>query len=183
MIARFRRHYGAGPLHLLGLLASFALVGYAVSKIVQLPEAERLGVWFVGGAIGHDLILWPLYALADRGALRVARRHPDRLPAVPWINYVRVPVVLSAVLLTVSFPLVLRLSPGTYTAATGLTPAPYLTRWLLISGALFAAAAVAYALRVGREVRRRGPSDPVVVDAGLGGGPLPESDDQRSESE
>ena len=159
MMRRLRRHYGAGPLHLLGLLASFALVGYAVSKIAQVPEATRVGVWFVGGAIAHDLILWPLYALADRGAVRAARRRPDRLPSVPWINYLRVPVILSATALAVSFPLVLRLSPGTYEAATGLSPAPYLARWLLVSGALFAFSAVSYALRLGREVRRAKSAD------------------------
>jgi hypothetical protein len=148
-----RRHYGAGPLHLLGLLASLALAGYGASRVAQLPQATRVAVWFVGGAIGHDLVLWPLYALADRGAVRAARRHPDRLPRTPWINHLRVPAVISGVLLAVSFPLVLRLSPGPYQAATGLTPAPYLQRWLLITGTLFALSAIIYAVRVGRATR------------------------------
>jgi hypothetical protein len=83
-----------------------------------------------------------------------ARRHPQRLPHVPWINHLRVPVFLSAIWLMVSFPLVLRLTPGAYHRATGLTPDVYLGRWLGLVGAAFAASALLYAFRVGRSVRR-----------------------------
>jgi hypothetical protein len=154
LLTRFRHHYGAGPLHLLGLLASFALAGYVVTRIAAVPEATRIAIWFVGGAVAHDLLLWPLYALADLGAVRASRHHPERLPLIPWVNYLRVPVFLSAILLMVSFPLVLRLTPGAYHRATGLTPNVYLGRWLGISAVLFATSAVLYAIRVGRHLRR-----------------------------
>ena len=150
----FRRYYGAGPLHLLGLLAAFALAGYVASLIAGVPEATRIGIWFVSGVVAHDLVLWPLYTLVDRGAARTARRHPERLPKVPWINHLRVPVVLSAIWLMISFPLVLRLTPGTYRSATGLTPDVYLGRWLGISAVACGVSAVIYALRLGRAVRR-----------------------------
>ncbi len=158
-----RRYYGAGPLHLLSLVACFALAGYAVSRLVASGPAERVLVWFVGAFLAHDLVVWPLYALADRSALRLARHHPERLPTVPWINHLRVPVVISASLLAVSFPLVLRLSEPVYHAASGLTETPFLGRWLLVTGIAFAASAVLYALRLGRALRR---AAPVAADPG-----------------
>jgi hypothetical protein len=149
-----RRRYGAGPLHLLSLLASFALAGYVATRIFGSARWGWILVWFAGAVIGHDLVLWPLYALVDRSAIRLARRHPERLPPVPWINHLRVPAIISGVLLTISFPLVLQLEPGTYRAATGLTSSPYLGRWLAVTGVLFAASALLYAVRLGRVVRR-----------------------------
>ncbi len=148
-----RRHYGAGPLHLLSLIACAALTGYAVNRLFDTGPVTRIAVWFAGAVIAHDIVLWPLYALADRAAVRAARRDPGTLPRVPWINHLRVPVVMAAVLLAVSFPLVLRLSPGNYRAATGLDQSPFLGRWLLITGGLFAASAVLYAVRLGRARR------------------------------
>jgi hypothetical protein len=150
-LAWFRRHYGAGPLHLLALLASFALSGYVVDAMYHAGHGQRILVWFVAAILGHDVVLFPLYALADGSAnfLQV-RRRPQRLPDVPWINYLRVPVVLSAMLLAISWPLVLDRSPGPYHAATGLTPAPYEGRYLLVVAVAFGASAVLYALRVGK---------------------------------
>jgi hypothetical protein len=149
----FRRHYGAGPLHLLGLLTAFAVAGYVASRIAEVPLATRIGIWFVAGVVAHDLLLWPLYTVADRVAVVAARRHPERLPQVPWINHLRVPAILSAVWLMISFPLVLRLTPGSYRSATGLTPDVYLGRWLLISAVAFGVSAVIYAIRLRRAVR------------------------------
>jgi hypothetical protein len=50
MIALFRRHYGASPLHLLALPASFALAGYAGAG--DNGPLIDIGIWFVGAAIG-----------------------------------------------------------------------------------------------------------------------------------
>ena len=151
-MAKLIRGYGAGPLHVLASLACFALAGYAVLKVVHAPQAVMIAVWFVGAIIGHDLVLYPLYALADRSLAPLRRRSPA-LPAVPWINHLRVPVVLSGLLLLVSFPLILGLNEDTYRGATGLSTAPYLGRWLLITGVLFAASALVYALRLARTAR------------------------------
>jgi hypothetical protein len=147
----FRRHYGAGPLHLLSLLACFAFSGYVVDIMYHAGHGQRILVWFVAAILGHDAVLFPLYALADRSANFVdARRHPQRLPAVPWINYLRVPVVMCALLLAISWPLVLGKSEQTYHSATGLTLAPYEGRYLLVVAVAFGASAVLYALRMGR---------------------------------
>ncbi|MFD5468747.1 hypothetical protein ACFWIQ_39010 [Kitasatospora sp. NPDC127059] len=146
------RWYGAGPLHLLALLASLALTGYAVERLVAVrPLAVVL--WFIGAAVVHDLILLPLYSLADLSARSVLRHRAERAPAVDWINFLRVPVFLSGLLLLVWFPLILGLS-APYPGATGLSEGVYLGRWLAITGVLFGASGVALALRL-RRVRRR----------------------------
>lgn len=140
----------------------FALAGYAA---VQLLTGRTLAValWFVGAALLHDLLLLPVYTGADRGAqaLLEARTSPvvpdatrtphgngKRRPAAPSVlNYVRVPTFLSGLLLLVWFPLILNLSRP-YPGAAGLTETPYLGRWLLITAALYAAAAALLAPRL-----------------------------------
>ena len=140
-----KRWYGAGPLHLLALLACFALAGAAAQHVSHDPLRLRYAVWFVGAALAHDLLLFPLYALLDRsfGSLL----HRRRTAAAGSVNYVRVPVALSGLLLLVFAPIIFRRSTGAYGIASGLDQDPYLGRWLAISGALFLASAVLYALR------------------------------------
>ena len=110
---RFLRWYGASPLHLLTMLGCFALAGYAAAELLPGNPVGIL-VWLVGAVIGHDLLLLPLYTLADRSAMAVFRHRPPRLPAVPWINYLRVPAALSGMLLLIWFPLIFRL-PARFT--------------------------------------------------------------------
>ena len=149
---RLRRHYGAGPVHLLGLLVCFAVAAYAVTRV--LGEGGWLSVfqWFVACLILHDFIAWPLYAAADRWLVRAQRRHQG--PSVPWANHVRFPVVISAVLLAMFFPLIFRLSGAAYLATTGFSENVYLTNWLAVTGILFAGSALAYLARVALARRR-----------------------------
>ncbi|GAA4629446.1 hypothetical protein GCM10023196_050420 [Actinoallomurus vinaceus] len=158
---RIAAHYGADPLHLLALLACFALAGYAASRVAAAGIWVGFVIWFVGAAIVHDLVLFPLYTLADVAVQRRpwGRRRPG--PHVrwrPWVNYVRVPAGLSALLLLVWFPLILRQSGETYRKAVGLGLSPYLGRWLLVTGLLFAGSAIIYAVRLRTAAAaRRGP--------------------------
>jgi hypothetical protein len=143
---RLLRWYGASPLHLLALLGCFALAGYAAARLVP---SRPLGIaaWFLGAVIGHDLLLMPLYTLADRSAAAVLRHRAARLPELPWINYLRVPAALSGLLFLVWFPLILRLRTR-YQASTTLSPDPYLWHWLAVTGVLFLISAAALALRI-----------------------------------
>jgi hypothetical protein len=140
------RWYGAGSLHLLALLACFGLAGYAAARFVS-SRPLAVAVWFVGAAAGHDLLLVPLYSLADRSALAALRHRAPHRPAAPWINYVRVPAALSGLLLLVWFPLILRLQ-SPYHASTTLSADPYAWHWLAVTGTLFLLSAVAFALRL-----------------------------------
>src|SRR5690242_4311352 len=142
----FKRWYGANPLHLLAMLGCFALAWYAGAGLLH---AKPVGVvvWFAGAVVGHDLILMPLYALADKSVMTVFRHRPPKLPTVPWINYLRVPVVLSGMLLLVWFPLIFRI-PSHFPRTTDLSLDPYLGHWLLVTGALFLLSAVVFAVRL-----------------------------------
>jgi hypothetical protein len=172
---RLLRWYGATPLHLLALLACFGLAGYAAARLVSSRPLAVI-VWFAGAAIGHDLLLMPLYSLADRSAAVVLRHREPHLPAAPWINYLRVPAALSSLLLLVWFPLILRLrSP--YHASTTLSADPYAWHWLAVTGTLFLLSAVAFALRLrGRPTQedeedkeaKRAASEPARPDGGAG---------------
>ena len=132
--------------------------------------------WFLGAVIGHDLLLMPLYSLADRSVMAAVRHRNPQLPVAPWINYVRVPAALSGLLLLVWFPLILRLrSP--YHASTTLSADPYVWHWLAVTGALFLLSAVAFALRLRCKAHTAPPPErPAATPAGAG--PCAEGEDE-----
>ena len=152
MLSAWRRFYGANPLHLIILLVGAALVGYTASFVATEPMAVRMLIWFLGALVVHDLVLFPLYALADRSLLvgRRARRRLTRrkAPLVPAINHLRVPMLGSGLLLVVFFPVIAGQGESAYVTATGMTTDPYFQRWLVVSAVMFAASAVIYAARV-----------------------------------
>jgi hypothetical protein len=167
LTSRIRHWYGAHPLHLLALLAAFALAGYAVRAVIAAGQFRGFAIWFAVAIIGHDLLLFPLYSLADlsvqrllpwgagrRRARRQAATDLSAVPGPPVINYVRIPVAFSLLLLLTFFPLILGLSEPEYHRASGLTTQPYLWRWLAVTGVLFAGSAVLYALRCRRASSR-----------------------------
>jgi hypothetical protein len=182
MINWARRWYGGHPLHLLALLAAFALAGYAVRAIVAAGQWPGFALWFVVAIVGHDLLLFPLYSLADLSLRRLLPRrarpgharyraaHRDQAPPgggqaqqsvagipaayPPVLNYIRVPTAFSLLLFLVWFPLILGLSEHFYHRGSGLTTQPYLGRWLAITGVLFGISAVSYALRLRRSASR-----------------------------
>ena len=159
---RFLRRYGSDPLHLLAMATSFALAGYAGLRLFD-GQTLAVVVWFVGAAVGHDLVLFPLYAIADRTAIVISRRsaRAPALPAAPAVNYVRVPAMLSLLLLLVYLPSILRFVEG-YDATTALSSEPYLEHWLLVTGMLFGISGVLYAVRLRRlhTLRRAAPAAP-----------------------
>jgi hypothetical protein len=171
LLAGVKSYYGAHPLHLITLLASFALVGYVIS--VMGPDQlwnskvwwQSILVWFLAAIVLHDLVLFPFYALTNRsltaGWQAVRGRLPGPGPRLSPVNYVRIPAMASGLLFAMFLPGIIRQGKGAYLRATGLTQAPFLDRWLLITAVLFGSSAVAYAARsawVGRaerDARRR----------------------------
>ncbi|SED42226.1 hypothetical protein SAMN05428945_4845 [Streptomyces sp. 2224.1] len=167
----FRARYGASSLHLLLVLCSFFLAGYAG---VRLLTGDTLGVllWFVGAALLHDLVFLPLYTVTDRMAQRLVR-HPRRqrrdakapVPAdtpppvvAGGINYLRVPAFVALLLLLVWYPLILRRVPE-FSLYTALPSDVFWGRWLLISAALFAASAVCLLFALWRAYAAGAPSE------------------------
>ncbi|MET7799459.1 hypothetical protein [Streptomyces decoyicus] len=153
-----RARYGASPLHLLLVLCSFVLAGYAG---VRLLKGDTLGVliWFVGAALLHDLVFLPLYTVTDRVVQRLFRRrrrtaNPSGPVVAGGINYVRVPAFVALLLLLVWYPLILQRVPG-FSLYTGLPSGQFLDHWLLITAALFAASAVCLLVALWRTHRAR----------------------------
>ena len=156
---RFRRFYGENPLHLLALLGCFALAGAAVLALVPNPSAVTILIWFAAAVIGHDLVLYPLYALADRSLVLtrwVRRRVSSRAVQVPATNHVRLPVIGAALVGLIWLPTISGHGAGVLFFAAGLPPTvDYVARWLLLTAALFLVSAVVYAVRLGRAAARR----------------------------
>ena len=148
----FRRIYGSHPLHLLTLIAGIALFGYVLATIKPValwnPNVwwQSIAVWFAAAIIAHDLVLFPIYALADRLLLATGgRRSASRMPV---LNYVRVPVLGAGLTFLVFLPGIIKQGAPTFKAATGLTQDAFLGRWLLLTAAMFAISAVIYAIRL-----------------------------------
>jgi hypothetical protein len=161
---RLRPKVGS-PLQLLLLTGSFALAGYAGVRLLA-DDWFQVALWFVGVAMVHDLVLLPLYAVADRLVVRSLGTADHRVGAPPtpsrqWGRalYVRVPAALSGLLLLVWFPLISGRVADHYPSATGLSGDGFLSRWLLITAVLFGASALLLVLRLRRATKQRPPAD------------------------
>jgi hypothetical protein len=143
-VSRVRTRYGARLLHLAGFALCLLVSGLAVRRFFDSAASDTVKIfaWLGGAIVAHDLIVLPLYSLLDRVI-------PSRVRV-----YVRIPLILSGLMLLVFFPLILRRSPGTYQDASGLSPHVYLSRWLIATGVLFALSAGVYLVRA--VVRRTG---------------------------
>ncbi|GHF50194.1 hypothetical protein FHX82_003861 [Amycolatopsis bartoniae] len=134
----FTRLYGAGPAHLLVLLACLALAAYAASFLLGDPALFTILVWFAGAAVAHDFVLFPLAALADR----LLCRAPMRV-----VNHLRLPLLGAGLTFVLFLPGIVRQGGDTHLAATGLTQQPYLGRWLWLVLAMFVLSGLVYAVR------------------------------------
>lgn len=138
--------YGCNPIHLLGVIFCYSLVTYSGIKLFS-----NVSIWialaFPLGIALHDFVLFPLYRKANHALTNYQlKRERQGKTSLLWINHVRVPVVISFLLLLSYFPIILRLASDR-PLYTGLSQDPYLYRWLLVSAALAAGSALAYFLR------------------------------------
>ena len=146
---RFGAIYGSRPLHLLTMLSGFALLGYVLAtfKPATLWNSgtwwQSIAVWLAAAVIAHDLLLFPLYALADRVLFARARCHPN----ISARNHIRVPALGAGLTLLIFLPGIIEQGAATYHAATGETQQPFLGRWLLLTAVMFGLSALAYATR------------------------------------
>ena len=148
LVGRWRRHYGAHPLHLLAVLMVFAVVGYVVHALLPDPTALTILIWFLGAVVVHDLLLFPLYGLVDRvfSVLHPGHGRPRR--AVPVVNHVRLPALFSALLLVIFLPSITRDGQATFEYTSGHDLDPVLPNWIALTAGLFVLSAVIYALRL-----------------------------------
>ncbi len=150
-----QRWYGSGPAHLVTIVLG-GLVGlYAATKLLT-ADPWGVAIWFVATAVIHDLVLVPAYCGIDRLARRSIPSDRTAGSHVPfWYDHIRVPVLLSGLLLLVFFPLVLAI-PARFEGITGTSVDVYLGRYLAVVAGLFALSAVALAVRItARSARRR----------------------------
>lgn len=147
----FRRAYGSGALHLIAVVASLALAGYAFLEIADRPAPLNFAVWFALAIVAHDLVAFPLYSLL--GAIAGRALLPAGETGRVALNHVRVPALLSGLALVAWFPLVLGLDAARFEAATGLSADPYLGRWLLLTAVLFAGSGLLLAVRLRASAR------------------------------
>lgn len=130
------------------LLASFVVAGYAAVRLLA-GNPIGVGAWFVGSAVVHDLVLFPLYAGLD-GVLVMLLRHRPKwasVRGVRWLNYLRAPALVSGLLLLVWSPLILRL-PTAFHAFSGLSDQPFLPNWLAVTVVLFGLSAAMLIARI-----------------------------------
>lgn len=142
--SRFVQLYRARPWHLLTLLALFVVTGYAASRLLMNPAWLQVAIWFVGAAVVWDLVVGPLYVLADR----VLRGVLPAVRGISLLNHVRAPAVVSSLLLLMFAPLIFQRTDEIFALKAGLPADPYLSRWLLLTVGLFAASALVFGLRV-----------------------------------
>ncbi|UJA19182.1 hypothetical protein HJD18_02480 [Thermoleophilia bacterium SCSIO 60948] len=137
-----------GPLRMLATAISLLVVGFAVWMIFRDDHPVAIAIWFFAAAIGHDLIAFPVYSALHVAAYGRATRPQRPPPSDPQaINFLRVPVFQSAIMLLVWFPLILGFSSADLAAKTGNAP-DFVARWLLLSAAFFALSALAYVVHL-----------------------------------
>lgn len=161
MRSAFARLYGSHPIHLLTMIAGFALLGYVIAVIRPVtlwnPHVwwQSIIVWFAAAVVAHDLVLFPAYAFVDRLLSRTRARPAPARAEAPVLNYLRVPALGAGLTLLVFLPGIVKQGAATYRAATGQTQDPFLGRWLLLTAAMFAVSAAIYAARLIRARRHR----------------------------
>lgn len=148
-----RRPVIGSPFQLLLLAFSFALAAYAGVRLLA-DDWFGVALWFVGAALLHDLVLLPLYSVADRAVVQGLGATGNQR----WTMYVRVPAALSGLLLLVWFPLISGQVDGRYRSVTGRSADGFLAHWLLITAVLFGGSALLLALRLRRATKRRPPA-------------------------
>ena len=142
---RFTDVYGERPAHLALLLGCLAVAAYAASFLLGDPALLTVLIWFVGAALAHDLVLFPLYAAADRALTGVAGRLPRC--RVPIVNHIRVPALGAGLTLLMFLPGIIRQGEGTPPGGHRAGPAALPRALARLVAALFLISAVSYLIR------------------------------------
>lgn len=156
MISVWKRVYGESPLHLLGQLVAFAIAAYAFTQIIDVASTDNLSLllWFVAGALLHDLLFVPIYLILDLVARLGLQDHALRRVRV--INHIRFPMAISGTTFILFFPLLFGRGADTFERVAGVQRPDHFARWLLITAVVFAVSALVYAVRLRLDATRQG---------------------------
>lgn len=143
-----REFYGAGPAHAAGAAFGLLIAFYGLWRIVEVLDPWQVLPWLLGAAIFHDLIFLPIYAGIGGAAYAIARLGLVDQPRVGLFNHIRIPALISGLLLVVWFPLIFELESDLYMRSTGLSTDVFMGRWLNLTAALFAISLLVYAGRM-----------------------------------
>ncbi|MCV7423803.1 hypothetical protein H7K45_24925 [Mycobacterium yunnanensis] len=139
------------------MTAGFAVLAAAVATMTPAalwnPQSwwQSIAVWFVIAIIAHDLIAFPVYAVADRALQRGTRVRSRQRSAT--VNYLRIPSMAATLTFLVFLPGIIEQGGPAYQAATGHTQEPFLTRWLWLTATFFTLSAITFGLRTTRTPR------------------------------
>jgi hypothetical protein len=120
------------------------LCAWALIELFSVSSAKAamgIATWLIAAAILHDFLVLPAYSTADR--------------VIRGNNYLRIPGALSLLMLVVFWGTIGGRGEGAYSGVSGRSYDGYVTRWLLVSAALFAGSAVTYLVRRRSGGRRR----------------------------
>src|SRR5260370_24659170 len=127
---------------MLSMLSGFAVVGYVLAAFkpgtLWDPGTwwQSIAVWLAAAVVAHDLLLFPLYALADRALwTRIGRRKAASRPNISARNHIRVPALGAGLTLLIFLPGIIEQGGQTYRAATGHDQQPVLGRWRRLTAA------------------------------------------------
>jgi hypothetical protein len=140
-VGRVDRFRDALVTRVLAYLALLPLCAWGLLEVLTVSSplaARNIAIWLVAAVVLHDLVALPLYTGADRAARAVTGAA---------INYVRIPVALSLLMLVVFYGTIAGKGEGAYHAVSGRSFDGYVTRWLLVSAALFAGSGLLYLVR------------------------------------
>jgi hypothetical protein len=128
-------------------LVAVAVAAWAIARALGATQHDvNLLGWLLAGAVLHDLVVLPAYTLADRV---VAQR-------VRAVNHVRVPALISLVLLLVYAPSIFGRNTGNFARVSGRPMATDpLAAWLWITLGLFVASGLVLLVRRTGGRRRR----------------------------
>ena len=132
-----------------GHLAVIAIAAFAVSRTFEVASTDNLNflIWLVAGAVLHDVVLLPLYSLADLVTRLAMSDHPLR--RIHAANHVRFPAAISLVVFLVYAPTILDRNPGTFERLSGRPQATDpLEAWLWITLGLFVVSGATLAVRL-----------------------------------
>lgn len=152
-----KRRPPLGAVRLIAHFAVIAIAAFAISRTFEVASTDNLNfiIWLVAGAILHDVVLLPLYSLADFVSRLAMSDHPLR--RIRAANHVRFPAAISLVVFLVYSPTILNRNPGTFERLSGRPQATDpLEAWLWITLGLFAVSGAALAIRLlldGRQQR------------------------------